>query len=294
MKIDGIKIAHSLLRYQKKILRKIKGKSTLAVILVGESPEQLSYVKIKQKTAKKLGVNFIFYHYKKSPSFENFLKKIKKISSDPQINGLVIQQPLPSQLDTLSIYDYIDKEKEIEGFYEKSLFLPPIGQAVLTVIKSVYLKTLKGEKLIIDSKKDQNFFKRALKNKKIVLVGVGKTGGSPIGKTLNFFKINYLAVNSKTVDKEKYLQKADIIISAVGKKVITPESLKQGVFLINIGLRKENGRFKGDYEEKEIKKIASFYTLTPGGVGPIDVAYLYKNLLDAYQLQKNRRNNKNK
>ena len=286
MKIDGSKITSSLLRYQKKILRKIKEKPTLALILVDQSPEQLSFVKIKQKIAKKLGINFIFYHFKKPPSFENFLKKIKKISQDSQINGLVIQQPLPSQLDTFSLYDYIDKKKEIEGFFEKSLFLPPIGQAVLTVIKFVYLKTHKGEKLIIDSKKDQNFFKRVLKNKKIVLVGVGKTGGGPIGKTLNFFKINYLAVNSKTVDKEKYFQKADIIISAVGKKVITPESLKQGVFLINVGLRKENGRFKGDYEEKEIKKIASFYTPIIGGVGPIDVAYLYKNLLDAFQLQK--------
>lgn len=286
MKIDGKKIARSLLIYQKKLLKKIKKKPTLAIILVGQSPEQLSFVKIKQKIAKKLGINFIFYHFKKPPLFENFLKKIKKISQDSQINGLVIQQPLPSQLDTFSLYEYIDKKKEIEGFFEKSPFLPPIGQAVLTVIKFVYLKTQKGEKLVINSKKDQNFFKRALKNKRIVLVGLGKTGGGPIGKTLNFFKINYIAINSKTLDKEKYFQKADIIISAVGKKVIAPESLKKGVFLINVGLRKENNRLKGDYEEKEIKKIASSYTPTPGGIGPIDVAYLYKNLLDAYQLQK--------
>lgn len=289
MKIDGKKIARSLLLYQKKILKKLKQKPTLAVILIGESAEQLSYVKIKQKTAKELGINFIFYHYKKSPSFENFLKKIKKISSDPQINGLVIQQPLPSQLDTLSIYDYVDKKKEIEGFSEKSPFLPPIGKAVLTILKFISLKNKNGEQLVINEKKDQNLFKKILKNKKIVLVGIGKTGGTPIGKTLNFFKVNYLVVNSKTVEKEKYLKEADIIITAVGKKLIMREFLKPGVILINVGLRKENNHLKGDYEEKEIKKVASYYTPTPGGIGPVDVTYLYQNLIEAYQLQKNKR-----
>lgn len=281
MKINGEKIAQILLAYHKKTLKKIGKKPTLAVVLVGQSPEQLSFVKIKEKIAKKLGIKFLFYHLKKTPFFEAFMHKIKEIANDPKINGLVIQQPLPSQLDTLSLYDYINPKKEIEGFSEKSLFLPPIGQAVLTVIKFIYLKTQKAEKLMINSEKDLKFFKKILKNKKIILVGTGKTGGTPIGKTLNFFKINYLVINSKTTKPEKYLKEADIIISAVGKNVIEPNFLKPGVILINVGLRRENNRLKGDYEEKEIKEIASFYTPTPGGIGPIDVACLYKNLIDA-------------
>lgn len=285
MKINGKKIAQILLTYEKKILKGIGKKPTLAVILVGESYEQLSFVKIKQEIAKKLGIKFIFHHFKKPPFFETFMHQIKEITNNPKINGLVIQQPLPSQLNTLSLYDYINPKKEIEGFSEKSPFLPPIGQAVLTVIKFIYLKSEKAEKLMINSEKDLKFFKKILKNKKIVLVGTGLTGGTPIGKTLNFFKINYLVINSKTTEPERYLKEADIIITTVGKKVIKPNFLKPGVILINVGLRREKNRLKGDFEESEIKKIASFYTPTPGGVGPIDVAYLYKNLIDGLKKQ---------
>ena len=119
----------------------------------------------------------------------------------------------------------------------------------------------------------------------MVLIGRGITGGTPIGKTLTVARINYINVNSITPDPHSYYKEADVIISAVGKKIINPDMLKPNVALINVGLRKENGNLKGDYEEKEIKKIASFYTKTPGGVGPIDVLYLYKNLIDAAKLQ---------
>ena len=158
--------------------------------------------------------------------------------------------------------------------------------AVLTIIKLIFFGGKINNKIIIDKKKDVGFFHRKLKNKKIVIVGQGATGGIPIGKTLNYFKINYIGINSKTENKEKYYQEADIIITAVGKKIIEPSMLKPGVILINIGLRKENEKLKGDYDEKEIKNIASFYTKTPGGIGPIDVTYLYKNLIDAVKIQK--------
>jgi methylenetetrahydrofolate dehydrogenase (NADP+)/methenyltetrahydrofolate cyclohydrolase len=134
--------------------------------------------------------------------------------------------------------------------------------------------------------RDRRFFKKAFRNKKIVLMGRGITGGKPIGKTLTDAKINYIGINSKTPDATTYLKEADVIVTAVGKKVILPEMLKPGVVLINVGLRRENGRLRGDYDEAEIKKIASFYTPTPGGIGPIDVMYLYKNLIESYKLQK--------
>jgi len=129
-------------------------------------------------------------------------------------------------------------------------------------------------------------FKKILKSKKIIVVGRGITGGKPIGKTLGDLNINYINTNSLTISPESYYITADLIITAVGKKVIEPAMLKPGVVLINTGVRKENGKLKGDYEEKEIKDIASFYTPTPGGSGPIDVVYLYKNLIDAAKMQK--------
>jgi len=280
MKINGQKIADVLLDYLKKERKKIKKDLSLAVFLVGESNEQLSFVKIKEKVAKKIGIGFNFYHIKKVPSFEAFLNQINQVAHDKKINGLVIQLPLPNQLNTFSLFDYLPPQKEIEGFSEKSKFLPPIGQAVTTVLKSIYLHTQDAKKLLVDQK-DETVLKKILHQKKIVIIGRGETGGKPIGKTLNHFKINFISINSKTIEPEKYLKQADIIISAVGKKVIFPSMLKPGVVLINVGLRSENGKLKGDYDEKEIKNIVSFYTPTPGGVGPIDVVYLYKNLIEA-------------
>jgi len=291
MVINGKKIASLIEKEIKKTLKKIKNKPKLIVFLIGESSEQLSFVKIKNKFAKKLGIKFEFIHYKKTPLFEEFARYLKQKANEKETTGVIIQQPLPAALATETIYQYVPPEKEIESHHPKSPFLPPIGLAVLTALKSALLGGIINEKILINPKKDVNFFQKKIKNKKIVLVGQGITGGLPIGKTLNYFKINYIAINSKTENKESYYQQADVLITAVGKKVISPNDLKKGVILLNVGLRKENGKLKGDYEEKEIKNIASFYTKTPGGIGPIDVLYLYKNLVDAALIQKNKQKN---
>jgi len=96
-------------------------------------------------------------------------------------------------------------------------------------------------------------------------------------------------VGSTTPEPEVYIKEADVVITAVGKKIIDPGLLKPGVVLINVGLRRENGKLRGDYEESEIRDIASLYTPTPGGIGPIDVLYLFRNLIEAARIQKKRK-----
>ena len=287
MLIPTKKIIQELENFLKQEFKKFKKKRiTLVDILVGNSPEQISFVKIKEKTAHKLGIKFDFFHLKDTPSFQTFMTEVKEKTNDPNTTGIIIQQPLPSQLNTDSLYDYIPLAKEIEGHRKKTTFLPPIGLAVLTIIKNVFLGTTDIKKLVIDVKRDRVFFKKVLRNKKIVIIGRGTTGGFPISKTLTEMKINHITLNSTTPEPDTYLKEADIIISAAGKKVIAAEQLKPGVILINIGLRKDAGVFKGDYDDKEIKDIASYYTTTPGGIGPIDVLYLYYNLLLSAKMQK--------
>lgn len=264
----------------KKQVKKLKKKLKLVTFYVGKDPNQLHFVEIKKNLAKKLGINFELIHYKTPPNFERFIRKIKEKAIEPETTGVIIQQPLPSQLITNSIYNSIPIEKEIEGHLKKTPYLSPIGMAVLTVLKSIYTKIKKAQSFYIKDE-DKNFFKKIFHHKKVVLIGRGITGGQPIGNTLTTFKINYFCLNSKTPSPEYYLKSADLIISAVGKKVITPEIIKPGVVLINIGLRKENNKIKGDYDPEEIKNIASFYTPIINGVGPLDVLYLYKNLIEA-------------
>lgn len=286
MFIDGKKIANTLLAILKKERRTIKKRIGLSVFLVGSAPEQLSFVKIKSEMAKALKIDFKLIHLTRTPNFIDFANLLKKEVANKDITGIIIQQPLPAQLSTDSIYDYIPLLKEIEGHRRKTEFIFPLGLAVMTIIKYIYDGKKKQDIVFVDMKKDRILFKNILKSKKIVIVGRGMTGGMPIGKTLGNLNINYISTNSTTIDPESYFKTADLIITSTGKKVIEPEMLKPGVVLINTGVRKENGKLKGDYEEKDIKDIASFYTPTPGGSGPIDVVYLYKNLIDAAKMQK--------
>lgn len=288
MKIPCKVIAEDIEASLKKQVLELKEKGKkphLVDILIGDSSEQLSFVAIKQKMAKKLGIGFECAHYTHVPIFEKFANILKQISHDPKVTGIIIQQPLPPQLQTDSLYRYIPIEKEIEGHKQKSPFHPPLGQAVLTVLKHIYSPPEKDESYIFDMVTDGMPLRKVLKHKKLVLIGRGITGGQPIGKTLTQLKINYLSINSKTHEPQQYYREADILITAAGKKVLTKDMIAPGTVLINVGLRKENEKLKGDYDEHEIASVASQYTATPGGVGPLEVLYLFKNLLQATDLQ---------
>lgn len=288
MKVPSLQITESLksdLAKRVKQLRKKKITPKLVTFLIGDSQEQLSFVSIKKKVGKSIGCDFEFVHLKSIPDFQSFVNLLRTKSQDPKTTGIIIQQPLPSRLYTETLYNFISPLKEIEGHRIKSPFIAPIGLAVMTVLKYIYLQQKISPRLFIDINKDGPHFKKVLKSKRVVLVGTGPTGGMPIARTLSHFKINFLNVNSKTDNPGQYYQEADIIIAAVGKKVITADMLKSGVILINVGLRREGRKLKGDYDEGGIKKVAGYYTTTPGGVGPIDVLYLFKNLIDAAAMQ---------
>lgn len=293
MIIDGKEIANKILAHLKEEIEKgIKEKDIdppkLVIFSVKPGDETLSYMRNKEKAAKKIGAEFELIKYKSAPRFESFAKRISMVAHRDNVHGLVIQEPLPPSVSTVTLFDYIPIEKEIEGFKKKSPFEYPIGLAALTAIKKTFSPEdmTQVENLIINLEKDLVFFKTIFKRKKIVLLGRGKTGGKPIGEALTKAKISYINLNSQTIQNaDIFLKQADIIISAVGKKIINPSSLKQNVALYSIGMRKEKGKWKGDYEDKEIEDIALAYTPTPGGIGPINVAYLLYNLVQAWKIQ---------
>lgn len=287
MKINGKEIANIIIAHLKKKIAKLKHKPRLAVFLVNPSLENISFVKSKEIAVKKIAGKCELIRLSGEPDFEDFANNIRKIASQSSTTGIIIQQPLPASLSTESLYNYIPHEKEIEGHKKKPYFTPPISLAVFTILKFIF-KTggkTKINDVIFDMKKDLFFLRKVLKRKKIVLIGRGATGGKPIAKILMENKINFINLHSKTPNADFFEKEADIIISAVGRKVITPEVLKPGVILISVGIRKENGVWKGDYDENEIKNIAGFHTPTPGGIGPLDVAYLMHNLLEATKMQ---------
>lgn len=288
MQINGKTIANKTYTYLKNQVKKNKLKPNLVVFSVKPKDQDLSFIKSKKNAVKKIGADFTLINYKKTPRFEEFAKKIRAYAGKKSTTAIIIQKPLPSSLDSITLYNYIPQEKEIEGHKKKPLFIPPISQAVLTIAKYVYYSGNNNpEKFLFNLDEDIFLIKSIFKKKYVVIIGRGETGGKPIGQTFSGLKINYININSKTPSPKRFFKQADYIITCVGKKIINPDDLKKGVFLIGVGIRKEAGKWQGDYDSLEIKDIASFYTPTPGGVGPVDIACLMRNLVQSAMIQKN-------
>jgi methylenetetrahydrofolate dehydrogenase (NADP+)/methenyltetrahydrofolate cyclohydrolase len=270
-KINGAKLAEDFLTKLKSrivLLRKKKIIPTLAVIQVGDLPDSNSYIKQKSKVALSIGAKVIVNKFPTSVFFQELAETILRYNTDPSVHGIIIQRPLPPMLSTNSFNTAIDLNKDIDGFRIKSKFKAPIALAVLHILRSIY---------------QTDNATLYLKNKQIVLIGRGETAGKPIAELFSEKKIPFIQCHSKTTNMNEFTQEADIIISCVGKKgFITNDMIKEGVILIGVGMgRDSKGKLYGDYNEREIEEKASFYTPTPSGAGPLNVAYLLSNLITA-------------
>jgi methylenetetrahydrofolate dehydrogenase (NADP+)/methenyltetrahydrofolate cyclohydrolase len=276
MKIDGRQIAQDILNNLKTQTEELKKKNIypkLAIILVGDDPSSVSYINQKEIKADLIGIQTIIKHFPSATSTADLLESIGQFNNNKDIHGIIVQQPLPKQINREDIIKAIDPKKDVDGFHSDSNFQMPIVSAVLKILEIVYSQT----------HETQISLRNWLKNKKIVIIGKGETAGKPIIKMFEKMKISVSLIDSETENPEDLTKKADIIISAVGKaSILKPEMIKEKVILIGIGIsRSKSAKLMGDYDQNEVKDIVSFYTPTPGGIGPINVAYLLKNLVDA-------------
>lgn len=269
-KIDGRKLAHDLLSTLKADVSKLNKQKiipALAVIEIGSDLSSKSYVKQKIKAAKEIGAKIVCYNLSTKTNFEQIAHLVTSLNSDKKISGIIIQRPNPPHLSSSSLNKLIDPKKDVDGFLEKSPFDPPVALAVIYVLKHVY----QSEKI-----------STLLKRKKIVLIGRGETAGKPIAKLLCKERLRFINIHSKAENSEEFKKEADIIISAVGKKnILTSENIKSGAVLIGVGIHRENNQICGDYDQAEIENKALYFTPTPGGIGPLNVAFLIKNVVEA-------------
>jgi len=339
MKIDGKQLSEEILNSLILKIHYIKSKfqPTLAVILVGNNPASVSYIRQKQKACEQIGAKFILKEFPITISQIYLISQIRQINADNSIHGLIIQRPLPSHIEKTIINEAVDPSKDIDGFHPKSQYLSPVALSVLHVLYYCFLESnshfnhepMEEEKSLVNSFNDLiNDFKISnlkfkiflewLATQEILLLGRGETGGKPIGNTLHKLKIKYIQTHSKTKDINDLLKQADIIISAVGKPhLITGNIIKKGAICVGLGISRLNQisniknqksnsnnlklkieNFKlshneaikhtklvGDFEEQSIASKASFYTPTPGGIGPLNVAFLLDNLVKSCQNQ---------
>lgn len=273
MRIDGKAFAEAILSDLTKkvtILKEQGVTPTLAVILVGNDPGSLSYVKQKQKAAEKIGARLVLSAQGLEFSKNELQKLIEKYNSDPSAHGLIVQRPLPAAMgDCAKILSQIKPQKDIDGFVPNSPFPVPVAAAVMKILESTH----------------PTMFLSWLRTQKIVVVGRGETAGKPIFSMLTKEGLRATQIHSQTEDPDTIIRQADVVISCVGRaQVIKKKAVKPGAILISVGIwRGSDGKLHGDYEEDDVAGIASRYTPTPGGVGPVNVACLMLNLVRACQ-----------
>lgn len=272
MPIDGKKIAQEILDGLKLRVDKLKSQGItphLHIITLTTDEASNAYVGQKVKKGKEIGEKITVENLSEQTSTGDLLKRIEELNQDKNVHGIIVQRPMPEQIAEEAIANAINPDKDVDGFHKDSKFDPPIAEAVLEILKSVSLKT--GD----------------LKNKKIAVVGRGITAGGPIIRTLEKLGTKPEVISSQTTNKEEILKSSDIVIGAVGKSgIVKGDGIKNGAILVGVGMfRGEDGKFQSDYDEEDIKDVASYYTPTPGGTGPVNVAMLLSNLIKSAENQ---------
>ncbi len=275
MTIDGRIIAQTILddlRTKVSLLKKKGIIPNVAIIIVGQDPASLAYVRQKELKATSIGAKATVLNYELGITNYELLKTIKKLNDDPLVHGIIVQRPLPPHIDGNAIDLATDAKKDIDAFREDAPYDMPLAAAVIKILEKVY-----------DNIHDSNSFTSWLKTKNIVVIGKGQTGGRPVIEKLKKLGLEPAVIDSKTENPEKLTEAADIIISTVGNKNANlPQTLKKNVIMIIVGMyRGTDGKLHGDYEKQTLENIASFYTPVPGGVGPVNVAMLLTNLVEA-------------
>lgn len=273
MKVSGKEVADAISKKLQTEVVALKVRPTLAIILAGDDPSSRIYVKNKIKRAKDVGIEIKLSEFSNS-QFGECLKTIQKLNSDKNIHGIIVQYPVYKNWDFDNLILKIDPKKDVDGFGKKSPFEGATALAVWEMLTAfAYLERFSEAK-------------EFLKEKKIVLLGKGRTAGGPIGKLLEDkgLKVSYVVIDTK--NPTPIIKSGDIIISATGaKNIINKNNLKRGSYVISVGVGKEiiEGKSKiyGDIKEDEVSKIAKLYCPTIGGIGPLTIVSLLKNVVES-------------
>ncbi|MFA5318679.1 MAG: bifunctional 5,10-methylenetetrahydrofolate dehydrogenase/5,10-methenyltetrahydrofolate cyclohydrolase [Patescibacteria group bacterium] len=273
--INGKKIADKIKDGIVKEIAKLTDRPNLAIILVGERIDSELYVNLKQKEAKKCGIDTHLYKFEENASEEELLQCINFINNDELIDGILLQLPLPQKFNTNKLVKAIKPEKDVDGFHPENLknirenkphVMPPLAGVIMEICKDINC-VLQNRRVAI------------LANSDIFMQGVGNILQQQGAKIL---PCKYDKKNLPNRTKQ-----ADIVITAVGKKhYLNKDYIKQDAVIIDIGIIKDETGTYGDVDFDSVKNIASFITPVPGGVGPITIACAFRNVLQLYKAHK--------
>ena len=276
MIIDGKKEAAILRNEVKKEIEFIKLKTNrvpgLTVILIGDFAPSQIYVKNKEKNSKEVGINSEVVRYSKDVTEEEVLKKIELLNNDINVSGILVQLPLPTQINKEKIINSINPKKDVDGFH-------PINVGNLSSgYKATVPCTPLGCLLLIKK------IEPSLSVKHAVIIGRSNLNGKPMAQLLLKENCTVTIVHSKTKDLKVECLKADILVAAVGvANLVKGDWVKKNSIVIDVGINKVGDKIVGDVEFDTVKEKARAVTPVPGGVGPMTIACLLKNTLECFK-----------
>lgn len=272
--IDGKKLAETIKLNLADRINALKEKDIipgLTVILVGDDPASQVYVRNKANTFTKLGLNSSVEQYPASLSEEALCDRIRELNNDPSVHGILVQLPLPANLDANKVIETISPKKDVDGFHisnagalmtGRPLFIPCTPYGVMKMLESENVE---------------------LRGAEAVVIGASNIVGKPMALLLQKAGATVTICNSKTKDLAAHTKRADILVVATGRPgMVTGDMIKPGAIVIDVGInRGADGKLKGDVEFSSAKNVAGAITPVPGGVGPMTIVMLLVNTIEA-------------
>ena len=274
--IDGKKIAQQLRNDLAQEIHFNHYSPKLAVVWVGDNEASGVYVRNKQKAAQEIGMVCDIHHLSVETSQQEIINLIKSLNEDESVDGIIVQLPLPESLDSYAILETINKSKDVDAFktvmtgelwQNKAIWSSATPEGVMYLLKS-YFSDMTG--------------------KHAVVIGRSNIVGKPMAAMLLNENCTVTITHSKTVNLSDITKTADILVVACGSpKLVKKDWVKSGAVVIDVGISKVDGKLSGDVDFDEVKEIAAAISPVPGGVGPMTIAMLLKNTLEAMKRRRN-------
>lgn len=251
--------------------------SCLAVVIVGDDPASRVYVNNKKKACEVCGIKSLEYALPADTTNEELLSLVKELNENAEVNGILVQLPLPKHLDEKLVIESIDPKKDVDAFHASNVgkimigeydFLPCTPAGVMEILK---------------------YYNISVEGKNCVVIGRSNIVGKPMAMLLLHANGTVTVTHSRTQNLIDICKEADVLVAAIGKaEFVTADMVKEGAVVLDVGInRGEDGKLRGDVNYIEVSEKASAITPVPGGVGPMTIAMLMKNTLKATKLQNN-------
>ena len=277
--IDGKQISLDIKNELKEKVARYKEQGieiTLAVVKVGNDPASAVYVRNKEKACEYVGINSKTLALPEETTEEELLNVVKELNEDKNVNGILVQLPLPKHIDESKVLLTIDSTKDVDGFH-------PVNVGKMVIGEDTFLPCTPAGIIEMIKRTDID-----IEGKECVVIGRSNIVGKPMAMLMLKENATVTIAHSRTKELKEVTKRADIIVAAIGKaKFVTADYVKEDAVVIDVGMdRDENGKLCGDVDFESVSKVASAITPVPGGVGPMTVTMLLVNCLRSVELNK--------